>query len=135
MSLEAIWSDESLRRSGPSPAAARFSVSLPVLPCAVQETNACLLVGLQCFDLHVQMEPEVLRHTEKTKGNFCNLQERCKKNNRNVFLYAGCFFFFLFLWQRHDLNQTKIFKTPAENKDCRYLFKIYYTFLKNLFDI
>lgn len=93
VSLEAIWSGASLRSSGPSPAAAWFFVSLPVLPCAVQETNARLLVRLQCFDLHFQMEPEVPRHVEKTKPNFCNLQERCLRIIQ-IYFYMLFFFFF-----------------------------------------
>lgn len=116
VSLEAIWSGASLRSSGPSPAAAWFFVSLPVLPCAVQETNARLLVRLQCFDLHFQMEPEVPRHVEKTKPNFCNLQERCL---RIIQIYFYMLFFF---WQNCNLNQTKIYKHQTENKDCRYIF-------------
>lgn len=75
--LEVRWSDDFLPGSGCRPVTARLFVRLPVLPASIQERNASLLVGLQCFDVRFQMEPEAPRHVGRTKPNFYNVQERC----------------------------------------------------------
>lgn len=96
-----------------------LSVSLPELPGSVQERNASLLEGLQCFDVRFQMELHPPKAWREKKTKLLQPTEKVPKNSRSVFLYAGHCFCDRIIFTK--FSQKNLIESRSENKDGGYL--------------